>query len=196
MTDKKAIDNQRHHYVPQFYLKYWGIPKKGRQIWAHDIRDGKTYLTGVKNVAQERGFYKVPGEASLETELAKIESQVSPTWKKLAKIKSITELSEEEKINIALFVCTGTARNIEMREEIRDISRLTLQHLEKSNGGVGENLSSQLNMSQESATKVMVSLVRHHEAFVPIILSNYLKTRNRHQRRYQIRERANCNNAR
>jgi hypothetical protein len=51
-----------HHYVPQFYLRYFSTLRKADQylLWCFDKQTSNIYNTNPKNAAQQIGFYEYP----------------------------------------------------------------------------------------------------------------------------------------
>lgn len=57
-------ETRKHHYVPQCYLKQFACEKKGApKIYVYDKRNKKAFCNEIKNVAEERDFYRVENKA-------------------------------------------------------------------------------------------------------------------------------------
>lgn len=65
LAQQQADDpvSQRHHYVPQSYLRPWSAD--GRRIWTLDTTAAVVKLVGVKDVCVEENFYRVTGPDGL-----------------------------------------------------------------------------------------------------------------------------------
>ena len=84
MTSSGVTQNERQHFVPQFYLRQWvGVDGKG--IWAYPLDGSKPFETSPKAVAAERAIYRSPQSGDLkdfDTERSpyKFESVYAPVW--------------------------------------------------------------------------------------------------------------------
>ena len=66
------------HYVPQFLLKNFSVDPNKPQVWAYDKSTGRSFRTNVRNIAAEKGFYRleVGGRTlSLEEGLSTLEDK-------------------------------------------------------------------------------------------------------------------------
>lgn len=109
-----------HHYVPQFYLRYFATDEDANAIWAYQ-RQAEPFKPHVKNVAGEKAFYRFidsrTGKESDELE------QTYSTMEHLAQgiISSLDtpgpqELSDEDKGNLAYFIATLHVRGLSHRQ--------------------------------------------------------------------------------
>ena len=82
----------RAHTVPKFLLRGFATPKSvsGREpfVWVASMKTGEIARRSPKNVSIARGFYDGPGgfsdlSASIETHLAKIESEAASAIKRM-----------------------------------------------------------------------------------------------------------------
>ena len=63
---------KKQHYVPRFYLKNFSNKNKdGYYIHCYDIDTNKTYPANIKNIAEEKYFYKI-GDENFEEFFQKI----------------------------------------------------------------------------------------------------------------------------
>lgn len=69
--------NEKEHYVPQFYLKYFSLNNDLKNIWVYDKKTSEIYSQSIKNVAQEIG-YNTTEKESTENEYSEIELEISP----------------------------------------------------------------------------------------------------------------------
>jgi len=75
--------HELHHYVPQFYLRHWCDEEE--QFWVIPKNGGKTFRSGPRNVAAERGLYDTSrhtrlGQIDHEGIFAEFEGMVSTVW--------------------------------------------------------------------------------------------------------------------
>jgi hypothetical protein len=100
------------HYLPQKYLLGFEDPRRPGFIWQFDKKSGKFTETAVsiKNVAQERSFYETETEAQLN-QLVEI-----PGNAVIEKLGSSLEISEEDRVNLSVYVATMIKRVPRQRE--------------------------------------------------------------------------------
>ena len=55
-------------YIPQHYLKGFA-QNGGKRIWVYDKKDGRSFPTQVKSIANETGFYSPDTELYLANEI-------------------------------------------------------------------------------------------------------------------------------
>jgi len=117
----------RHHYVPQFYIKRFSIPGKESVIYTYR-RGGEPFKANVRDVAVSRDFYTVileeSGERSdqIERMFSKIEGDAAPLFEKFATSNQIA-LSEGEFSLIALFTALLYNRGRAFREKNYNIQK-------------------------------------------------------------------------
>ena len=104
------------HYVPQFLLKNFGKGKKNL-VFVYDKKGNKEYKTNIKNIASETKFYDfktildgVEVIGSIEEKLAEIEGNANTALKKILDADSISVISDEEKMDLSLFLAAQVAR--------------------------------------------------------------------------------------
>lgn len=168
MTSKR--ENQ--HYVPQFYLRYFAFsPKKKTQVYTHDIHNNnKVFVSAIKNVAGEIGFYESSYGNAIESELADFEGKVASVWKKLVKGK-LGELTEEDRVWIARFVSVLMVRTLAAKETHRDMIAGVREHFKKYDMEISPKLAEELDFLEETETEAVVDQIKSSDQFVPILLS-------------------------
>jgi hypothetical protein len=128
------------HYVPRFLLKNFCTGKKPK-LWAYDKSTGKSFETTIQSVAGERDFYEAEIGSrilSLEKGLSAMESKAAAIIDRILSRRSIGDLSDDERIQIAVFVAIQMQRVPNQRE-----------HLTAVNAGIrkalsGDNISPEL----------------------------------------------------
>jgi hypothetical protein len=84
-----------HHYLPQHYLRGFAM---GKAIWAHDLRESKSYRSQVKSVANENSFYTEDLEAHLANAVE------GPAQAAIDKIRALLPLDVEDREAISHYV--------------------------------------------------------------------------------------------
>lgn len=123
---------KKQHYVPQFYLKNFSNKNKDEFfIHCYDIDNNKTYPANIKNIAEERYFYKV-GDENFEEFFQKTEELASPIINNLSKhgkIKTLNIIKNRKRLS--LFLAVQFLRTKEMREDLLENFSKISTHLQK-----------------------------------------------------------------
>ena len=110
------------HYVPQFYLKYFGVKTRSNKyrLYCYDKIDDRIFPASPRNVAGEKFFYDIPNssEQIFETFYRKIESPYHIIHKKICKFEDLTILNSYERAIVSLFVTSQELRTLEFRKLI------------------------------------------------------------------------------
>ena len=124
----------KQHYVPRFYLKnFSNRTKNGFFIHCYDIDKNNAYTANIKNIAEEKYFYKI-GEENFEEYFQKTEELASPLINNLSKnekIKPLNNVKNREKLS--LFIAIQFLRTKEMREDLLENFSKISTHLQKYN---------------------------------------------------------------
>jgi hypothetical protein len=149
------------HYVPQFLLRRFGTGKK-EQLHVFDKRSGKEFVSAVRNVAAERGYYNLPASVasqlweaakkaglpalegdpptlSLEPGLANIESQTSKVIERIVREESIANLSANDRGTIALFAAIQFVRAPQHRAMMVQLEDVMRKHVEEMAQAMGRD---------------------------------------------------------
>jgi hypothetical protein len=117
----------RHHYVPQFYMKRFSIPGKEDVVYTYR-RGGEPFKAKVRDVAVSRNFYMVTleenGERSdqIERMFSKIEGAAAPVFEKFATSSHIA-MSDDAFNLIALFTALLYNRGPVFREKNYNVQK-------------------------------------------------------------------------
>ncbi|MBI2170913.1 MAG: DUF4238 domain-containing protein [Chloroflexi bacterium] len=122
---------KRQHYVPQMYLRHFS--REDGSIRIHDINKGTEFLTSMKNIAVETGFYDFPIEdtiVSTETWLSQIEGAATQTIQRLGETPDyLLKMSLEEEIHLARFTGSLFFRTPFFRSELQRMFGLPLPQI-------------------------------------------------------------------
>jgi hypothetical protein len=125
---------RRHHFVPQYYLKGFAVPrKKKHQTTVFDRALRKSYQTATDNVALERDFNRVSLQGvepdALEKVLAQFEGTAAPALQRT--VKSASFETNDDRAVIMNLVGLLALRNPRFREKMRkfheDIAKAVLE---------------------------------------------------------------------
>ncbi|MEO5913760.1 MAG: DUF4238 domain-containing protein [Luteolibacter sp.] len=144
---KRNRKTERHHYVPQFYLRHWHNERK--KLWVHPINGNEFYQSGSHSVAFEKGLYATETLQDLqafdqEADLGKLEALFAPRWsdlfeniadprrkKNIARYLSIqhlrhpSRLEENKKRNFAMLELLSRAPEAQEKIEIQTLDGIT-----------------------------------------------------------------------
>ena len=96
---------KKHHYVPQFYLRYFSDDSKS--VNAYNLKNEKLFLSKIRNVCQENYFYV---DVELEKILGQIEEKQAKILQKLLIDFSFHSLNYKEKFYLYLFILMQFSR--------------------------------------------------------------------------------------
>src|SRR5690348_4361932 len=97
--------SQRQHIVPEFLLKGFQVHGTSR-LYAFDKWNDRVFETTPEKAAKENGFYNIDFDgvsASFEEPLQQLEGRTAPIIQKLIKDQRLADLSNDEKVGLALF---------------------------------------------------------------------------------------------
>jgi len=117
---------KRHHHVPEFYLRGFADPKGRVQV--HDRVTGQSFVTGVRNVAVEAGFYDLVADdgtklPDAEEALGDLEGQAAAILESIRRSEPpAPALSDEDRAILAVFLAIQFVRTPEQRIEQKALS--------------------------------------------------------------------------
>lgn len=121
-SDRNHPKNQ--HYVPQFLLRNFSFDN-GEHVFCFDKKLHRRFPASVRDVASEKWFYDfkegVP-DSSLEPAMTDLEATASLTInRKLLTDRTIRALSQQDRLDLSLFMAVQMLRTRGFREQMRDI---------------------------------------------------------------------------
>ena len=113
-----------HHYVSQFYLKHFAADRRDPWLFTFDIPTRKTFMSRPQNVAFEKDFHTInaPGQPPdiVETELAKLESDVAPALDRV--VENLRFASATDREHILFFLTMLLIKSPAMRKTVDDFT--------------------------------------------------------------------------
>ncbi len=115
---------KKQHTVPRFLLSNFGFKKGGqtKKLYTYDKLSGHSYIQSVYDASTRKAFYNIeshPDKHSLEPILSEFESGASSAIRKVIAEESLSSLTDEEKIQIAVFVAIQKARTYHSLQSIK-----------------------------------------------------------------------------
>jgi hypothetical protein len=141
---------KNQHYVPQFYLK--NFCHDGRTLFTFDKAEGKSFRTGVDNVASEKRFYDLPPNPSGTSDFQAVEKAFSVIEDGTARVltdliaeieadRSFDLQQPERKTAIAFFLALQHCRTREFRDTLGRISQAVSEAVAKKHAFAAEHLA-------------------------------------------------------
>jgi hypothetical protein len=176
--DRMTVCNQvlmmtlakQQHYIPQFYLNYFGRSRKrSYQIWCYDLENEKPYLTSVARIAKEKDYYNFDISddcfASIDESLTRLEACIAPAYAHLVHCMNPRALTMEERSFIAAFCATLLTRVPRFEEECRAIEGLIQEKISADNESYRNLKFGQSQLKRFAGTMTNTSLVRSAPIF-------------------------------
>lgn len=119
MTKKR-----RHHYLPVFYLKGFVDPHNEPYIWLYEKGNPDVKKATARHIAVKKDYYSLTtpegnkDSETFENILAKIESRVSPIFRK---IRNHKELNDQERWSFSFFLAFIMVRVPNFRDNIEEV---------------------------------------------------------------------------
>lgn len=138
---------KRQHYVPKFYLRNFSFKKPNSRNKAHYVHffDKPSESHGfdnIKNLAQEKYFYDINDNQTIENRLSKLEYDASKIIKSIIDDESVELLEiEKTKAILAVFLIIQDIRTKKMREAPKNFATKVKSKILKEYGGMGEKLA-------------------------------------------------------
>jgi hypothetical protein len=161
------------HYVPQFLLKNFSVDPNTRQVWAYDKSTSRSFRTNVRNIAAEKGFYRleVGGRTlSLEQGLSSLEDKTAAIIQRIIGARSIGGLSDDDRIVIAVFVAVQMRRGPNSRAQIQALGEAVRTTLGERGFDVGSINKVAPAMLPGYAKAISILSLTDSQEFVPYIL--------------------------
>jgi hypothetical protein len=114
------------HYVPQFILRNFCIGNTA-QLLVFDKLKERIFLTNIRNVAAEKGFYDLDIRGistTMEFGLSELEGKSSPIINKIINDGSLVNITDSEKELLSYFFATQLTRVKNVRYRYKQINDL------------------------------------------------------------------------
>ena len=115
-----GMDNNLHHFVPQFYLNRFVDPDG--LLWVYDKDTDRIFSANPKNLAAERGFYTLPegfpDPTVMEQQFSALEQEaalISEDWLARMTLGASIEIQDVNRKIMSLYITTQLLRTSEAR---------------------------------------------------------------------------------
>ena len=163
---------KKQHLVPQFLLKNFAF-NKNSQLHAFDKHTDREFVVSVGDAAAQSGFYEFAFEEdtlSLEAALASLEGSVSGVIEKIVATESLADLTDANRVTLALFICVQHSRSLNLRLMLADLNEQIRQKARRIAGESNLRLPAELTAESTNDVFALTAISKAHE-FVPFILS-------------------------
>lgn len=173
---KLTTDVKKQHTVPRFLLNNFGFDKGGKvkQLYTFDKQSERSYPQSVYDASTRNSFYNIekhPEKYSLEPILCEVEAEASSAIRKVVEEESLASLTEDEKIQIAVFVVIQKSRTYHGLQSIKGLINGFGDHLLKR-GAQPEDLTRLIGSQHDSDLKnFFLEMVLKHEQHADHILN-------------------------
>ena len=150
---------QVQHYVPQFLLRRFALQRRKRhravhQIWVKDLKQDRSYVSAVGDVAAEAGFYRLreggPDADWLEQQLSAIEEIAAPAVARLAENFDWHAHTDEDRVTLSIFMISLYTRGPRVRRNLSEIAGQVLERLDAQGDPPAPSLRAELEAAQAS----------------------------------------------
>ena len=126
--------NTNQHYVPQMLLRGFEIESGSEQVWAFDKRTDKAFITTVRNIAAERGYYDLGENATIDDVMTRADDMTFPIIDSIRQRRSVSRLSGQDRGLLAGFVVLQFLRTRGMQEKMRNLEETVAARVHEMTG--------------------------------------------------------------
>jgi len=163
---------KKQHFVPQFLLKNFAFNKKS-QLHAFDKHTDREFVVSAEDAAAQSGFYEFAFEehtVSLEAALASLENSVLGVIQKIVATQSLADLTDANRVTLALFICVQHSRSLNWRLMLADLYEQIRQKAQRIAEETNMKLPAELTAGSTNDVFALMAISKAHE-LVPILLS-------------------------
>ena len=113
--------NTNQHYVPQMLLRGFSISADTEQVHVFDKRTDKAFITTVRNIAAEHGYYDLGDSATLDEAMTRADEVTFPIIERIRARRSLSDVSAVDRTFLAGFVTLQFLRTRGFQEHFRHI---------------------------------------------------------------------------
>lgn len=152
------MSQQKHHYVPHFYLKQFASAPKCINIL--NLKDLKSYRNGsLKNQCYRKHLYGL--DDSIEKSLAQLEGVAAPAIASIIQSSRLPGRSSREQEHLLRFLALQMMRTPLAIDKVTRTIDKTRANLLSSYGGMSPQLDEQLTLRPYEAARIALSHFEH-----------------------------------
>lgn len=178
-VSKLSTDVKKQHTVPRFLLNNFGNDTKGKrkQLFTFDKQNEKSYSQSVNDASTINTFYNLseaPEKVSLEPILGIYETKAAPIIDKIISNRSISCLTEDEKVILAAFTAVQNVRTFGEFKKINHLMQALASKLEIM-GATKSQVEEQLGDEDSAERKnTFLQMILDQKAVIPHLMNKDL----------------------
>ena len=157
--------------MPQFLLRNFAFNDRA-QLYAFDKRTDREFVVSVRDAAAQNGFYEFQLDeetVSIEDALAGLETSASRVIAEIIFTDSLSNLSDEDRVSLALFVCVQLSRSLNWRLMQMDLNAKLFDHALRIAEASGGASPEQILAGSANDAVALTSIASAHK-LLPYIL--------------------------
>lgn len=159
------------HYVPRFLLAGFGTDPGSRQVHVFDKLCSRSFVTGVHNVAGEKGLYDIEIDdvtLTFEPTLSDLEAQMADVVTRITEKGEIGFLALDDREVVARFVLAQNMRTRQFLESVHEGGIALAKALDELDPGSAAALG--FNQDREESRLIALNLLQRSGDWVPLLL--------------------------
>jgi hypothetical protein len=157
--------NTNQHYVPQMLLRGFSISADTEQVHVFDKRTDKTFVTTVRNIAAEHGYYDLGESATLDEAMTRADEVTFPIIERIRERQSLAAVSAVDRTCLAGFVVLQFLRTRGFQEGMRHIGQSFVEAIRERGLKPPEHWDASLTAERQRA---------HYLRVIPGFLKDFL----------------------
>lgn len=141
--------NTNQHYVPQLLLRAFSIEPNSEQVHVFDKRNNRKFISTIRNLAAERGYYDFDETLTLDESMSKADNLAAPIIDKIRERRSVGHISPEDRSLLATFVMLQHLRTRGSQEQRLDIGRSLATKLQEMGAALPGEFEKYLESAQQ-----------------------------------------------
>lgn len=121
--------NTNQHYVPQMLLRGFSVDGNGEQVRVFEKPTGREFLTAIRNIGAERGYYDLEGSAELDEAMNAMDDVAAPIIQKIRDRRSLSAVDAAESVVLAGFAVLQMLRTRGYQEHWHHAQQATIEAL-------------------------------------------------------------------
>jgi len=165
--------NTNQHYVPQMLLRGFEIEPGSEQVWAFDKRTDKAFITTVRNIAAERGYYDLGENATIDDVMTRADDMTFPIIDSIRQRRSVSRLSGQDRGLLAGFVVLQFLRTRGMQEKMRNLEETVAARVHEMTGQFPEKWEEE-GQPEKQREHYLQTIREFTQDFLPHLLNKNL----------------------
>ncbi|HET8888931.1 MAG TPA: DUF4238 domain-containing protein [Candidatus Angelobacter sp.] len=140
--------NTNQHYVPQMLQRGFTTTKDSEQVWVFDKRTGNAFISGIRNIAAERGYYDLGGSAILDAAMNRADDLAARIINRIRDRSSLAGVTLDDRGMLAGIVVMQLLRTRGHQEHTRHVAQMLLKKLTEMSDGISPAMEAEFSEQQ------------------------------------------------